>query len=170
MSKTQRDISVRCAFCGGKGHDPFALLSPPSACQVCLGRGVVDVPEPRVPCAYCRGLGIAPHTRLTCSSCGGRGAQTVREPHATCHRCGGDGADPASERGLSCLDCHGAGVVRAAALALCQSRRLRPSGAQPLHDGRKQFAARARAGYLDVGRQDPRCVVLEADEQYARAA
>lgn len=113
MSKTQADISVRCAFCEGTGHDRFKILSAPSACQVCLGRGVVDVPTPRVPCAYCRGLGVQPRTRLTCSGCYGRGVQTVREPHATCPRCGGGGADPASERHLSCSGCHGAGVVHA---------------------------------------------------------
>ena len=115
MSKTtQPELSVRCAFCAGTGRDRFGILSPPSACQVCLGRGVVEVPEPRVPCACCRGLGVQPHTRLTCSSCGGRGAQTVRKPHVTCSRCGGGGVDPQSERKLSCPDCHGAGVVHAA--------------------------------------------------------
>lgn len=111
MSKTRADTEVRCAFCNGTGRDRFGLLSPPSACQVCLGRGVVDVPEPRVGCAYCKGSGVHPHTRLTCSSCGGRGLQTVREPKAICPRCGGDGVDPVSERHLSCPGCHGAGWV-----------------------------------------------------------
>jgi len=111
MTKIREKATMRCAFCDGTGHDRFGILSPPSACQVCLGRGVVEVPEPRVPCAYCRGRGIQPHTRLTCSSCRGRGAQTVREPYRTCPRCGGSGVDTASERKLSCSDCRGAGVV-----------------------------------------------------------
>jgi len=114
MSKAKTDHSVRCAFCTGTGKDRFGLLSPPSDCQVCLGRGTVDVPAPRVPCANCRGGGVQPRTRLTCSSCGGRGVQTVRKPHATCPRCDGEGTDPASERHLSCPACHGAGVVHAA--------------------------------------------------------
>ena len=111
MAKARADTEVRCAFCHGTGRDRFGILSPPSACQVCLGRGVVDVPEPRVGCAFCKGSGVQPHTRLTCSSCGGRGFQTVRAPKAVCPHCHGAGVDPASERHMSCSTCHGAGWV-----------------------------------------------------------
>lgn len=109
--RTRANAAVRCAFCNGQGLDPFELLSPLSACPVCLGRGVVDVLEPRVRCAYCRGSGVHPHTRLTCSGCAGRGFQTVREPLATCPRCGGSGKETGSELHLSCPSCRGAGWV-----------------------------------------------------------
>jgi DnaJ-class molecular chaperone len=111
MDKTRADTEIDCAFCNGTGHDRFGLLSPPSACQVCLGKGVVDVPEPRVSCAFCRGSGVHPHTRLTCGGCGGKGLQTVREARAICPRCRGDGVDPVSEQHLYCSACHGAGWV-----------------------------------------------------------
>jgi DnaJ-class molecular chaperone len=111
-ARTNTQGLVRCAFCHGKGRDPFGLLSPPSDCQVCLGRGVVEVSEPRVQCAYCRGSGVQPGgTRLTCSSCGGKGSQTVRGPFVACPHCGGDGMEPGSERHLSCSTCHGSGSV-----------------------------------------------------------
>ena len=118
MTKVMKnETAVPCAYCEGTGHDHFGTLSPPSACQVCHGRGLVDVPEPLVRCAYCRGRGMQPHSRLTCSSCGGRGVQTVREPYRACPRCGGAGTDPASERHLSCSACHGAGVVHVSGTA-----------------------------------------------------
>ena len=55
-----------------------------------------------------------------------------------------------------------------APLALSLSLRLRPCDTQLPYDGRKQFTAGAQAGYLDVRRQDPRHLVLQADEQHAR--
>lgn len=109
---TRSSAAVRCAFCKGRGLDPFEILSALSACPVCLARGEVNVPEPRVRCAYCRGSGVHPHTRLTCTSCAGRGFQSVREPLMTCPRCAGSGREPTSELHLSCPDCGGAGLVR----------------------------------------------------------
>lgn len=111
MAKTKAPELVSCAFCKGTGKDPFGLLSPPSACQVCLGRGVVEANGPRVKCAYCHGKGVWFDTRLTCSSCGGKGFQIVKEPHSTCPLCHGSGVQPGSERHMSCPTCHGAGEV-----------------------------------------------------------
>lgn len=129
MARTRANAAVRCVFCNGQGRDPFEVFSPLSACPVCLGRGVVNVPEPRVRCAYCRGSGVHPHTRLTCSGCAGRGFQTVREPLASCPRCGGSGEETGSELHLSCLGCHGAGWVhdRAARSAPGRARKGRPA-------------------------------------------
>jgi DnaJ-class molecular chaperone len=106
-----KHTTVRCAFCHGRGRDPFGVMTTRSLCPVCLGRRVVDMVEPLVSCACCSGTGAQPHTRLTCSSCTGKGFQTVPEPRAVCSRCDGHGEAPGSERHLSCPDCHGAGWV-----------------------------------------------------------
>lgn len=65
--------NVRCAFCQGKGKDPFGLLSELSACQVCMGRGQVTVSTPYTTCPACEGSGVAYDTRLVCTVCGGKG-------------------------------------------------------------------------------------------------
>lgn len=110
-ASSQARRSVTCAFCQGRGLDPFGLLSPLAACQVCLGRGRVSVRTPFRACAYCQGSGVQPHRRLTCGACEGRGVQTVPEPPDPCPACGGLGADPAKELELPCPTCTGRGVV-----------------------------------------------------------
>ena len=65
--------TIQCAFCRGKGKDPFQLLSKLSLCQVCGGKGKVNVPFPYDTCPVCRGSGIQPHTRLVCTTCNGKG-------------------------------------------------------------------------------------------------
>ena len=174
MSNTQAELSVRCAFCDGTGRDRFGILSPPSACQVCLGRGVVGVPEPRVPCAYCRGRGVQPHTRLT----GAVAAEGARDRPGTARdlfplRRGRRGPPERAQAVLPRLPRRRGGprrrrAVRAISAAL-RSLRLPPCDTQLPDDGRKQTVAGAQAGYLDVRRQDPRHLVLQADEQHSRA-
>jgi len=39
---------IKCAFCKGTGKDPFDLLSKLSTCQVCGGKGKVEVKEPMI--------------------------------------------------------------------------------------------------------------------------
>jgi DnaJ-class molecular chaperone len=102
-----------CAFCKGRGVDPFGVLSWMSACEVCAGTGAVHLPAPRVPCVFCGRTGTHPHRRLTCTGCGGRGASTVRLPHVVCGRCAGRGREPAIGPSLPCGACKGAGVVAA---------------------------------------------------------
>jgi DnaJ-class molecular chaperone len=102
---------VRCAFCGGRGRDPFGIMSALSTCCVCGGKGKVSVETPYVRCAFCRGSGVYPGSRLTCTACGGVGVIPVREPDKTCPHCLGTGVDLCREAGLYCLICHGAGVV-----------------------------------------------------------
>jgi len=101
---------ITCAFCVGKGVDPFGILSPLSKCQVCTGRGEVKVEEPTVKCAYCKGTGVQPFgTRLTCTVCGGKGVVTIKGSTTVCLDCGGSGRAP--ESGLPCLTCKGIGVI-----------------------------------------------------------
>lgn len=105
------DTPVTCAFCRGRGVDPFGIMSPLSTCCVCAGRGIVSMRAARVPCRFCRGTGVYPHTRLTCIACDGVGARPVGPRARTCPRCLGRGADPNSETGLYCWACHGSGVL-----------------------------------------------------------
>jgi len=49
---------IKCAFCKGTGKDPFDLLSEFAVCQVCGGRGKVEVKEPAIKCVFCSGTGI----------------------------------------------------------------------------------------------------------------
>lgn len=100
--------ATTCAFCSGKGLDPFELLSPMSKCQVCGGSGEVKVEKPTIKCAFCNGRGIYPHTRLTCTVCNGKGLITVKGSTKTCDACGGNGKGADS---LPCLSCGGKGIV-----------------------------------------------------------
>ena len=107
------EVSVSCAFCHGRGRDPFGIMSHLSTCCICGGVGRNRVREPHVPCAYCQGRGVYPHSRLTCTACGGRGVRSVTAPTAPCPHCHGTGRDLRSETGFYCLVCHGAGVLAA---------------------------------------------------------
>lgn len=66
-------VTIQCAFCRGKGIDPFGLLSELATCQVCSGRGKVNIPFPYDTCPTCRGSGAQPDTRLVCTTCNGKG-------------------------------------------------------------------------------------------------
>jgi DnaJ-class molecular chaperone len=101
--------TVKCAFCGGTGRDPYRVLSNVSDCPVCKGHKTVEVETPVVPCLYCKGTGRQRHTRLTCSACRGTGVITLPGPTAACPQCGGGGREP--EADLACSLCKGAGLV-----------------------------------------------------------
>ena len=101
---------ILCAFCKGKGVDPFDLLSKLATCQVCGGAGEVKVREPTRKCAYCQGTGVHPYgVRITCTVCNGKGMVTVKEPYEECPKCKGTGREIGS--GLSCIKCGGKGVT-----------------------------------------------------------
>ena len=102
-------ITVNRAICKGTGNDSFDLLSELAACQVCGGRGKVEVMEPAIPCVFCKATGPYPHTRITCTVCLGKGMVTVEGSTEECLKCGGAGAE--TESGLPCLKCGGKGVV-----------------------------------------------------------
>lgn len=101
---------VECAFCGGKGRDPFEVMSPISTCPVCSGRREVEVREPAGDCVFCSGTGAHPRSRLTCTACLGRGKLFVDGADELCPGCGGTGR-AISELSLPCLLCQGSGVV-----------------------------------------------------------
>ncbi len=100
---------VKCAFCKGTGKDPFNLLSSISICQVCSGKGKVEVKEPMIKCVYCKGTGVYPHNgRVTCTVCNGKGYVTVKGETEKCPDCNGTGVAADT---LPCLTCTGKGVV-----------------------------------------------------------
>lgn len=103
---------IPCAFCSGRGHDPFGIPSEFSTCCVCGGRGHVWVAAPHLVCAHCQGSGAV--KTFTCTVCGGKGAVPAW-PEATepCPECGGSG-DDRSAGSLDCLACRGTGRVPAA--------------------------------------------------------
>ena len=104
---------IRCAFCEGKGIDPFELLHPGAKCQVCLGAGRVSIAlfeDKLVKCRYCRGTGKHPFTRMTCSSCRGRGVLLVnKRAEEVCPECQGRGAT--FQKNLPCAKCGGSGMI-----------------------------------------------------------
>jgi DnaJ-class molecular chaperone len=102
---------VRCAYCQGRGKDPFGVPSRLSSCGVCGGSGVVEVEAPYRACLFCSGTGVRPHSRLNCTACKGRGVIPVKEPVETCPVCGGEGRDRRGDMQLYCAACGGAGVV-----------------------------------------------------------
>ncbi|MEW6407888.1 MAG: hypothetical protein AB1465_04315 [Patescibacteria group bacterium] len=72
--KALKSKTITCAFCNGKGKDPFGIPSKMSRCQVCWGKGeiaIANIPHER--CSACNGRGIFVHHRLPCSVCKGKG-------------------------------------------------------------------------------------------------
>jgi len=65
--------TVKCAFCKGRGIDPFPVLSHLSNCPVCHGRGEVRAKLPYDLCPACGGTGIYTRSRLYCWNCRGKG-------------------------------------------------------------------------------------------------
>lgn len=105
---------VTCAFCVGRGRDPFGLLSPLSTCQVCGGVGKHTLSLPIATCAYCRGTGVHPHSRLTCTSCKGIGMVHIPADAVVCPACLRTGRAADSnwpDSSLSCGYCGGKGLV-----------------------------------------------------------
>jgi len=65
---------IICAFCKGKGKDPFGIPSKLSSCQACRGKGRITIADiPHETCGACKGTGVFAHHRLPCSVCGGKG-------------------------------------------------------------------------------------------------
>lgn len=99
---------IGCAFCNGKGKDPFDLLSPLSDCLVCNGTGQVEMKEPYVKCIFCAGSGKNPlGARIACIVCGGKGYNFCENP-VKCHQCKGTGK---ASDGLPCTRCTGKGFT-----------------------------------------------------------
>jgi DnaJ-class molecular chaperone len=126
-------VEVRCAFCQGEGKDPFDLLSQNALCAVCGGSGKVVVHPPIHSCAFCRGSGVFPGSRLTCTSCMGKGAVTVEEPARTCPACGGAGS--LAGQALPCSACGGKGLIAAPGGASGSHRR--PAASMAVKRGKR---------------------------------
>ena len=69
---------LTCAFCRGRGRDPFMLLSPLSNCPVCHGRGTNQVVEPYETCSACDGTGLYFGSKMYCWHCKGKGVVPIR--------------------------------------------------------------------------------------------
>lgn len=100
-------VAESCAFCQGKGTDPYGIPSWKSGCAVCGGGGALKIPQENVACAHCRGTGSI--KRFICTVCHGSGVVS-RHLGATCAcpTCGSDGHDPQNPT-LDCLHCRGKG-------------------------------------------------------------
>ena len=101
--------TIKCAFCNGKGLDPFKIPSPLSSCQTCVGKGTVEVHGKTVSCPYCIANGKDPHHRLTCPVCWGKGEVPVATATETCPQCKGSGTIHGST--LPCIKCAGKGLL-----------------------------------------------------------
>ncbi len=114
--QTVTEKSMVCAYCKGKGRDPFGLLSPLATCQVCAGKGrvvIAAIEEERITtCPYCRGSGRHPFTRMSCTVCLGKGVVLVDKDGTQCPSCRGSGA--AGGKAMPCSICSGRGVVEPA--------------------------------------------------------
>ena len=113
-SSRNRGVEVECAFCGGRGRDPFGIMSALATCQVCGGTGKRRLRKPMAGCAFCQGTGVFPGSRMTCTTCGGIGQVEIPQDAVVCPWCGGSGhADTLDERpsNFSCMHCGGKGMV-----------------------------------------------------------
>lgn len=116
-------VNVPCAFCAARGRDPFGIMSPLAICQVCGGIGRHSLRQPTARCAFCRGTGVHPGSRLTCTTCGGVGRVEVAVGAVICPWCGGTGQAGACagylwpDSPLSCPWCGGKGFAAAATVA-----------------------------------------------------
>lgn len=100
--------TIKCAFCQGKGKDPFELLSELAKCQVCNGKGKITVVVPYNTCSACDGSGVKSHSRLVCTVCNGKGVIS-RQRGENCPICLGSGKDKESD--LPCSTCGGKGKI-----------------------------------------------------------
>jgi len=70
----------RCGFCQGTGEVCRSSISDSMVCQVCSGRGMVNVEEPVTICTSCKGTGRDPYkypqALVTCLVCRGKGVVT----------------------------------------------------------------------------------------------
>jgi DnaJ-class molecular chaperone len=99
---------IDCAFCAGRGTDPYDKLWRGATCYVCHGEKTVRVPFPYVACRFCNGSGS--YKTFSCQVCRGVGVMAlVKEPIKPCPDCAGQGSEQSS--GFPCLVCRGRGEI-----------------------------------------------------------
>ncbi len=72
-------VEIKCAFCKGKGRDPFHLMSSLSNCPVCKGKKTVKVREPYETCGACEGTGRYFNSKMYCWTCRGKGVIPIKQ-------------------------------------------------------------------------------------------
>ena len=112
MPNIKSSKTIKCAFCKGKGIDPFEIMSKLAYCQVCKGKKRVEVVVPFVDCKFCHGTGVYPTQRLTCTACSGKGVLSfITNDGKVCPDCNGSGICSTRGAGFWCFSCHGTGLV-----------------------------------------------------------
>lgn len=104
-----KTVQIICAFCKGKGVDPFGIFSKLSACPVCQGRRKVMASNPNEKCPACKGKGVFTNSRLPCAVCGGKGVAQGVKRHVRCGECKGGGIN--ENTGLPCATCYDLGML-----------------------------------------------------------
>ena len=105
--------TVKCAYCDGTGKDPWGIPSPLSNCQVCKGKGVIQIEKPYETCPVCKGKGNQRNKKLTCLACDGKGVLHIEEGMQKCPECEGTGVTGSTGLRNYCLKCKGKGLIRA---------------------------------------------------------
>jgi len=131
MAKKRKKIavgnfkSIICAFCKGKGKDPFEVPSKLSNCQVCIGRGTVQVVEPMEICPVCAGTGIYKHHRLPCAVCKGKGQLHRMSGKDRTYGCKPENKEMLDiETGLPCISAYDLGSIKKRSKKILKSKIL----------------------------------------------
>jgi DnaJ-class molecular chaperone len=104
---------IECAYCRGRGVDPFGIPSKLSFCQVCKGRKKNAVLEPLEECPACLGTGVYRHHRLPCAVCRGRGQLHHIPGKNRKYGCTPENAEMLDiETGLPCLSAYDLGSIK----------------------------------------------------------
>ncbi len=175
--------AVICAFCRGTGRDPFGALSAVSNCQVCGGRGEIQVRGPVVACAFCRGTGMPPSNtdRLHCLACKGTGVVPEIKNPVECPACEGTGHQlmrttrgkrPIRQR---CLKCNGQRLIpkeRAERLSKTKKRGMaqcafcRGTGIQPANTDNLSCLACGGTGEVPAVKNTVKCPDCDGDGRH----
>ena len=99
---------IQCAYCAGRGTDPYNKLWRGATCYVCHGKKSVRVSLPYLSCRFCHGSGS--YKTFSCQVCRGTGVMApVSETTKICSACFGQASEQSS--GLPCLECLGRGEI-----------------------------------------------------------